>query len=82
MKAPDLRAELCQEYDRAKGVERAGASIETWLDDVPDQAAVAWVLDCVFVRFWEDTELVDHRLEPIRPRQPSGGAAPAGVPDR
>lgn len=78
MKAPDLRAELCQEYDRAKGVERVGASIETWLDDVPDQAAVAWVLGCVFVRFWEDTELVDHRINGADPAAPAQRRCGAG----
>ncbi|MEW2142664.1 BREX-2 system adenine-specific DNA-methyltransferase PglX [Micromonospora vinacea] len=56
---PGLRAELRQEYNRAKAAERVGASFETWLDDVLDQAAVAWVLGCVFVRFCEDNELID-----------------------
>jgi hypothetical protein len=31
---------------------------DAWLDGVLDQAAVAWVLGCVFVRFCEDNELV------------------------
>ncbi|MBM0236308.1 BREX-2 system adenine-specific DNA-methyltransferase PglX [Micromonospora sp. ATA32] len=57
--APGLRAELRQEYAQAKAAERVGASFETWLDDVLDQAAVAWVLGCVFVRFGEDNELVE-----------------------
>lgn len=56
---PVLRAELRQEHERAKDAERVGASFETWLEGVLDQAAVAWVLGCVFVRFCEDNMLVD-----------------------
>lgn len=55
---PVLRAELRQEHERAKAAERVGASFETWLEGVLDQAAVAWVLGCVFVRFCEDNTLV------------------------
>ncbi|WP_422773838.1 BREX-2 system adenine-specific DNA-methyltransferase PglX [Plantactinospora sp. WMMC1484] len=57
--APALRSELRQEYAQAKTAERVAASFETWLEDILDQAAVAWVLGCVFVRFCEDNELVD-----------------------
>ncbi|WP_433320209.1 hypothetical protein [Micromonospora chersina] len=56
---PELRAELRQEHAKAQAAEQVGASFETWLEDVLDQAAVAWVLGCVFVRFCEDNELVD-----------------------
>ncbi|MEV6811371.1 BREX-2 system adenine-specific DNA-methyltransferase PglX [Micromonospora sp. NPDC051296] len=56
---PGLRAELRQEYAKAQADERVGASFETWLEDVLDQAAVAWVLGCVFVRFCEDNDLVE-----------------------
>ncbi|RDI60274.1 BREX-2 system adenine-specific DNA-methyltransferase PglX [Nocardia pseudobrasiliensis] len=55
----DLRAELRHEYADAKSADRVGVTFETWLDDVLDQAAVAWVLGCVFVRFCEDNRLVD-----------------------
>ncbi|MEV1330914.1 BREX-2 system adenine-specific DNA-methyltransferase PglX [Micromonospora costi] len=71
---PELRAELRQEHDQAKAAERVGASFETWLEDVLDQAAVAWVLGCVFVRFCEDNELVDGLW--------IGGADPAAPADR
>ncbi|TWG13610.1 hypothetical protein FHX75_13657 [Micromonospora palomenae] len=57
--ASELRAELRQEHAKAQAAERVGASFETWLEDVLDQAAVAWVLGCVFVRFCEDNELVE-----------------------
>ncbi|MFV2106322.1 BREX-2 system adenine-specific DNA-methyltransferase PglX [Micromonospora sp. LOL_015] len=54
-----LRAELLQEYEKAKKAERLAGAFEVWLEDVLDQAAVAWVLGCVFVRFCEDNELID-----------------------
>ncbi|GAA2591851.1 BREX-2 system adenine-specific DNA-methyltransferase PglX [Dactylosporangium fulvum] len=55
----DLRSRLLKEHSEAKGAERTGGTFETWLEDVLDQAAVAWVLGCVFVRFCEDNRLVD-----------------------
>ncbi|TNH30204.1 BREX-2 system adenine-specific DNA-methyltransferase PglX [Micromonospora orduensis] len=72
--APGLRAKLRQEYAQAKAAERVGGSFETWLDDVLDQAAVAWVLGCVFVRFCEDNELVEKLW--------IGGADPAAPAER
>jgi hypothetical protein len=54
-----LRSSLRGEYDGAARAKRVGATFETWLDGVLDQAAVAWVLGCVFVRFCEDNELVE-----------------------
>lgn len=54
-----LRGELRQEHQRAKDAERLASAFEVWLEDVLDQAAVAWVLGCVFVRFCEDNELID-----------------------
>ncbi|MFI6233922.1 BREX-2 system adenine-specific DNA-methyltransferase PglX [Micromonospora sp. NPDC050784] len=71
---PGLRAELRQEYAQAQAAERVGANFETWLDDLLDQAAVAWVLGCVFVRFCEDNELVDGLW--------IGGADPAAPAER
>ncbi|BFU45756.1 BREX-2 system adenine-specific DNA-methyltransferase PglX [Krasilnikovia sp. MM14-A1004] len=55
----ELRAELHKEYDDAHAAQRTGGTFETWLEEILDQAAVAWVLDCVFVRFCEDNGLVD-----------------------
>ncbi|MEU1644300.1 BREX-2 system adenine-specific DNA-methyltransferase PglX [Micromonospora zamorensis] len=72
--APGLRAELRQEYAAARAAQRVGGSFETWLDDVLDQAAVAWVLGCVFVRFCEDNALVEKLW--------IGGAAPAAPAER
>ncbi|MBO4141922.1 BREX-2 system adenine-specific DNA-methyltransferase PglX [Micromonospora tulbaghiae] len=72
--APVLRAELVQEHAQAQAAGRVGASFETWLEDVLDQAAVAWVLGCVFVRFCEDNELVEKLW--------LGGADPAAPAER
>ncbi|ADL44854.1 BREX-2 system adenine-specific DNA-methyltransferase PglX [Micromonospora aurantiaca (nom. illeg.)] len=55
----ELESSLRKEHARATEARRTGGTFETWLDDVVDQAAVAWVLGCVFVRFCEDNELVD-----------------------
>jgi uncharacterized protein DUF7008/Eco57I restriction-modification methylase len=54
-----LREELYQEWTAATTAKRTAATFETWRDDLLDQAAVAWVLGCVFVRFCEDNRLVD-----------------------
>ncbi|MEN3284735.1 MAG: hypothetical protein V7607_5875 [Solirubrobacteraceae bacterium] len=50
------------EHDRAAIAERTAMSYEEWLGDEVTQAAVAWVLACVFVRFLEDNALVDEPL--------------------
>jgi hypothetical protein len=47
-----------QEHQRALGKERTAASWVTWRDDRITQAAVAWVLTTVFIRFCEDNGLV------------------------
>lgn len=49
---------LQQEYQAAKKAERTGDAYEMWVEDRITQAAVAWVLACVFVRFLEDNELL------------------------
>jgi hypothetical protein len=71
---PGQRAKLRQEYAAAQAAQRVGGSFETWLDDVLDQAAVAWVLGCVFVRFCEDNALVEKLW--------IGGADPAAPAER
>lgn len=52
-------ARLRAEWASAKKDSRTGETYEAWLDDRISQAAVAWVLACVFVRFLEDNELLD-----------------------
>lgn len=53
-----LLSSLNQEYEHARSAQRTAGTFESWLEDVLDQAAVAWVLGCVFVRFCEDNRLV------------------------
>ncbi|MGC4896391.1 BREX-2 system adenine-specific DNA-methyltransferase PglX [Micromonospora sp. DT31] len=55
----ELESSLRKEHAQAAEARRTAGTFETWLDDVVDQAAVAWVLGCVFVRFCEDNELVE-----------------------
>ena len=47
-----------QEHQRARDKERTAASWVAWRDDRITQAAVAWVLTSVFIRFCEDNALV------------------------
>ncbi|GAA3473661.1 BREX-2 system adenine-specific DNA-methyltransferase PglX [Nonomuraea roseola] len=69
----DLHARAAGEFDEtlrgewqsARDVSRTAVPYETglknsWLDDRVTQAAVAWVLGTVFVRFCEDNGLLEH----------------------
>jgi Eco57I restriction-modification methylase len=47
-----------QEHRRANEKERTAASWVEWREDRLDQAAVAWVLTSLFIRFCEDNALV------------------------
>ncbi|TDQ53762.1 BREX-2 system adenine-specific DNA-methyltransferase PglX [Actinorugispora endophytica] len=51
--------ELKVEYHRAFQAERTAATYGAWRDDRVTQAAVAWVLATVFVRFCEDNLLLE-----------------------
>ena len=55
---PEIGAFLRSEYDRARAAKRTAATFGDWREDRIDQAAVAWVLSCVFVRFLEDNDLI------------------------
>ena len=55
----DVGESLRAEYDRAKKAERTAQNYEDWRSDAITQAAAAWVLSCVFVRFLEDNRLID-----------------------
>jgi hypothetical protein len=57
----ELRGDLRREYDLAGQAQRVGGGFDAWLEGVLDQAAVAWVLGSVFVRFCEDNRLVQPR---------------------
>ena len=55
---PELEGRWRQEHQRALDKERTAASWVAWRDDRVTQAAVAWVLTTVFIRFCEDNALV------------------------
>ena len=55
---PKVEGRWKQEYQRAFDKERTAASWTAWRDDRVTQAAVAWVLTSVFIRFCEDNALV------------------------
>jgi ABC-type amino acid transport substrate-binding protein len=54
----ELEGRWKQEHQRALEKERTAASWVAWRDDRVTQAAVAWVLSSVFIRFCEDNALV------------------------
>ena len=56
---PEVGKTLRAEYDRARTAERTAQNYEDWRTDFITQAAAAWVLSCVFVRFLEDNRLID-----------------------
>jgi len=59
---PELRAHLADEHRKATAAQRTAMSVEEWREGEITQAAVAWVLACVFVRFLEDNGLIDSPL--------------------
>ena len=59
---PAIAERLRLEHHRAEAAERTAMSLEEWQRGEVTQAAVAWVLACVFVRFLEDNRLVDEPL--------------------
>ncbi|WP_405088318.1 BREX-2 system adenine-specific DNA-methyltransferase PglX [Microbispora sp. NBC_01389] len=54
----DVRARLRAEYERAFKLGRTGATWASWRDERVTQAAAAWALGTVFVRFCEDNALL------------------------
>ena len=67
---PEVEGHWKQEYQRAFEKERTAASWVAWRDDRVTQAAVAWVLTTVFIRFCEDNALVG----PVWIAGPAGSA--------
>ncbi|MGW3725530.1 BREX-2 system adenine-specific DNA-methyltransferase PglX [Streptomyces sp. NPDC000851] len=55
----EYRVRLESEYRRAREAQRTAATYGAWRDERVTQAAVAWVLACVFVRFCEDHWLIE-----------------------
>lgn len=58
----EMADRLKSEYRSAKEAGRTGKSFEAWREGILTQAAVAWILGCVFVRFMEDNGLFDDPL--------------------
>lgn len=63
--------------------EHTAESYDSWRDDHLTQVAVAWILDCVFVRFLEDNGLVDPfeagHLEGTTSDAPACGRSPTAA---
>ena len=74
---PEVAAHLEQEHHKAVVAERTAMSLEEWRDGEITQAAVAWVLGCVFVRFLEDNGLIDQALISGPGRSPRCRARPS-----
>ncbi len=56
---PEVGVRLKDEHERATTAQRTAQNYEDWRTDAITQAAAAWVLSCVFVRFLEDNRLID-----------------------
>lgn len=61
-KLPDLEGSLREEWQNGRDAGRVGEAFELWFGDQAIQAAVHWVLGCVFVRFLEDNQLIGEAL--------------------
>ena len=55
---PEVEAGLRAAHRAIAGGGRTAQAFEDWRDDYLEQAAVAWVLACVFVRYMEDNDLI------------------------
>jgi hypothetical protein len=55
---PEVEAPLRAQYDAARAAKRTAEAYEAWREAQFTQAAVAWILSCVFIRFLEDNGLL------------------------
>jgi hypothetical protein len=55
----EMNVTLQREHRAARDAGRTGEVFEVWREGMLTQAAVAWLLACVFVRFMEDNGLVE-----------------------
>lgn len=62
LSTPEVTEHLELEHSKAVKSDRTAMSLEEWREGEITQAAVAWVLGCVFVRFLEDNRLIDQPL--------------------
>ena len=60
---PEMAAALEAEYQAARAAERTAATFRVWRAGELTQAAVAWLLGAVFVRFIEDNDLDEEYQE-------------------
>ncbi|MEU6698846.1 BREX-2 system adenine-specific DNA-methyltransferase PglX [Pseudonocardia sp. NPDC046786] len=58
----EIASRLTAEYEAARSADRTAASYTEWLGGRVTQAAAAWVLSTVFVRYCEDNGLIDRRF--------------------
>ncbi|MFB6787751.1 BREX-2 system adenine-specific DNA-methyltransferase PglX [Streptomyces olivaceus] len=57
---PEVERRLLTEHDMAFRARRTSAASSEWISELVTQAAVAWILGTVFVRFCEDNHLLPH----------------------
>jgi len=55
---PKVEAPVRAQYDSARAAKRTAEAYESWREAQFTQAAVAWILCCVFIRFLEDNGLL------------------------
>ncbi|MBR9910595.1 MAG: BREX-2 system adenine-specific DNA-methyltransferase PglX [Gammaproteobacteria bacterium] len=58
----NLNDHLQQQYAEARDAKRTAEHFVAWREAQITQAAVAWILTCVFVRFLEDNQLLAERV--------------------
>lgn len=58
----EIATRLAKESEAARSAERTAAGYTEWLGGRVTQAAAAWVLSTVFVRYSEDNGLIDRRF--------------------
>ncbi|WP_308021719.1 BREX-2 system adenine-specific DNA-methyltransferase PglX [Streptomyces sp. SMS_SU21] len=59
-KLPETEQRLLEEHNAAFRARRTSAAASQWISERVTQAAVAWILGTVFVRFCEDNDLLRH----------------------
>ena len=55
---PEVEAPLRVQHEAARAAKRTAEAYEAWREAQFTQAAVAWILSCVFIRFLEDNGLL------------------------
>ena len=59
---PDVDARLHQRHRAAENRSRTGLPFETWRGQQLTQIAAGWLLACVYTRFCEDNQMIDHPM--------------------